>query len=70
MIDLLKALGRGILALLIPIVLIVIGGGVAFLGISVDVEFVLYGGLALIGVGAVWLFLLFNGANGGSPFGD
>ncbi|MEL6999492.1 MAG: hypothetical protein AAFP68_14610 [Pseudomonadota bacterium] len=71
MIDLLKSLLRALLILLIPIILIFVGGAVVYGGVTFEIEFVQWGGMALIGVGVLWLILLWFGAESGSnPFGD
>ncbi|MEM7684178.1 MAG: hypothetical protein ACFB03_08200 [Paracoccaceae bacterium] len=71
MIDLLKSLFRALLILLIPIILIFVGGAVVYGGVTFEIEFVLWGGMALIGVGVLWLvFLWFGAASGSNPFGD
>ena len=57
--SILKSLFRGLVALLIPFLLIFAGGGVGFLGLKYDIEIVAWGGFALIGVGVFCLIVIF-----------
>ena len=63
--DLIKAVTRGIvgglMALLIPVGLILGGGGIAALGITMNVAFIMYFGLVLAGLGILWILAMFFG---------
>lgn len=65
--SILKSLLRGLVALLIPFLMIFAGGGICFLGLTYEIEVVVWGGFALIGVGVFCLIVIFFG-DGPSPF--
>jgi hypothetical protein len=54
-----------VLTLLMPIILIALGGAVAGLGLNNDWEYVSYAGLGLVGAGLIWGFFLFLWASDG-----
>ena len=54
---------RALVTALIPVILVVVGGGVAWLAVQVDLQFLFWIGLAIAAVGAVWIigFILIHG---------
>lgn len=54
-----------IVGLLMPIILIALGGAVAGLGLNNDWDYVAYAGLGLIGAGILWGIFLFMWASDG-----
>jgi len=59
---------RFLIGLLMPVILIAAGAGLAGLGLDREWPVAVWAGLILIGVGVVWGLFLYFAAEAGSPF--